>query len=183
MKKVGLTGNIAAGKSEAEKIISDMGFCVFDLDKIVHGFYENDNLIKNSIMQKFATLDRKELAKIVFSDLQKKKELEEIIYPKLKETIFEIFEKYKNEKYIFISGALIFESGFSRYFDKIIFIDAPEELRLERLIKRNNFDEYEAKRRIKAQGDSNKVKSDIIIQNVSDFETLKNNIIKALELL
>ncbi len=183
MLKVGLTGNIASGKSEVEKILQKLNYCVFDLDKTVHYLYQNDEKIKNLILQKFSTLDRKKIGDIVFSNPQKKLELENIIYPRLKELIFELFEEYKNEKYIFISGALLFESGFNKYFDKIIFIDAPYELRLKRLIKRNNLSQDEAKKRINAQDNSNKDRADVIIQNLKDINSLEKETIKALELL
>lgn len=174
MIKVGISGKIASGKSEAEKIIKEKGFLVFDLDILARNLFENDKDIRLKILNEFKTLDKKEIAKIVFNNFQKKENLENIIHPKLKEIIFELFEKYKNEKIIFISGALLFKSGFYKFFDKTIYVDANKELRIERLIKRNNITKKEALLKIDAQDDSNL--ADFIIENNKDFLNLKEKI-------
>ena len=140
MIKIGLTGNIASGKSEVEKIFLKKGFIVVDLDKISHQLLENNDEVKMSILNKFNTLNRIELAKIVFGDLNKKKILEDIIYPKLKEYIINLFKINNDKRVVVVSGALIYEAGFNELFDKIIFVDANKDLRLKRLMKRNNLD-------------------------------------------
>ena len=180
MIKVGLSGKIASGKSEIEKMLQNMGYLVFDLDKISHSLFD-DEPIKNKILNTFKTLDRKEIGKIVFNDNTRKEKLEEIIYPKLKEIIFELFEKYKEEKAIFISGALLFKSGFYKFFDKTIFIEADDEIRLKRLIKRNNLELTEAKARLNLQDD--KTFADFIIENNKDKEKLNNELNKVLKTL
>ena len=64
--KIGITGNIAAGKSEVETIIKDSGFIVYDLDKITHELYENES-IKSQLVKVFNTSNRNEISKIVFN--------------------------------------------------------------------------------------------------------------------
>ena len=181
MLKIGLTGNIAAGKSEVEIIIKNKGYIVFDLDKISHNLLENE--CKNAILKEFKTTERKEIGKIVFSNKAKKEKLEQIIYPVLKKEILKIFDKYKNEPFIFISGALIFQAGFNNLFDKIIFVDSNKNLRLKRLIKRNNFTEDEAIKRINSQDETAKNLSDYIITNNSDLKELECNTLKTIEAL
>jgi dephospho-CoA kinase len=180
MLKVGISGKIAAGKSEVENILQNLGYKVFDLDKLSHQLLE-DNKIKAQILAEFKTTDRKELGNIVFNDEAEKQKLENIIYPKLKEIILELFEENKEEKVIFISGALLFKSGFSKLFDKTIFIDADDKIRLERLMKRNNLSIEVAKSRLNLQDDKNS--ADFIIKNNSDIKNLEKeikNIIKKL---
>ena len=171
MLKVGLSGKIASGKSEVEKILSQLGFMVFDLDILSREVFDNN---KNEIFNIFKTLNRSEIAKIIFQNNSQKEKLEKIIHPKLKEKILEIFEKYNNEKIIIISGALLFESGFYKLFDKTIYVEANEDIRLERLIKRNNLSYNDAKKRINAQDDNQC--ADYIIKNNSDINTLKKQI-------
>ncbi len=171
MNKIGLTGNIASGKSEVEKIISNLGFEVIDLDKIVHNLYE-DNAIKEELLKTFSTSNRKEIAQIVFKDKNKLKKLEEIIHPILKNFIINL----DDTKVTFVSGALLFEAHFDKLFDKIIFVDAPLDLRLKRLMKRNNLSKNEALVRITSQNSNYIKNADYIIENDSNLEELKQKV-------
>ena len=179
MIKVGISGKIASGKSEVENILQLLGYKVFDLDKISHNLLENNEKIKEQILFEFKTLDRKELGKIIFSNISQKQKLENIIHPELKNIILNIFDENKKEKAIFISGALLFKTGFNNLFDKTIFISAKNEIRLERLMKRNNLSKKEALNRLHLQDDSNK--ADFIIKNDSDIKNLKIEIKKLLK--
>lgn len=174
MIKVGISGKIASGKSEVEKIISNLGYFVYDLDKISHALMDENEQIKAQILAEFNTLDRKKIGSIVFLNPSKKEKLENIIYPQLEKEIFNIFDKHKEEKIVFISGALLFKSGFYRFFDKTIFVSAKDEIRLERLMKRNNLSKEIAKSRLNLQDDE--TQADIIIENNSNIEELKNKI-------
>ena len=123
------------------------------------------------------------MAQIVFSDKEKLKVLESIIHPQVKKEILEIFQL--DEKIVFISVPQLFESGFDSLFDKIIFISANENLRLERLIKRNNLTKEEALKRISAQmSEEEKIlKSDFIIKNNGSIEDLKKEVENVLKTL
>ena len=178
MIKVGISGKIAAGKSQVEAIIENLGYKVFDLDKISHKLFDDVN-VQSSILNEFKTLDRKEIGKIVFSNQDKKEKLEQIIHPKLKDIIFNLFEENKNEKIIFISGALLFKTGFDKFFDKTIFIEAKDEIRLERLINRNNFSYKEAKMRLNLQDDG--TLANYTIENNDSIETLRDKTISVIE--
>ena len=151
MLKVAITGNIASGKSEVEKILMSKGYPVFDTDKMAHEILGN--------------VDRKKLGDEVFRNPQKKKELEEYIHPKIKQMVKEIFEQ--NYDIVFISVPLLFETDFYKLFDRIIFVACDDDIRLERLMKRNNFTEDEALIRMKAQlpQEEKILKSDYVIYN------------------
>ena len=178
MLKIAITGNIASGKSTVEKIIENNGYKVYDTDKIAHKILENSEEVKKA----FKTVDRKEIAKIVFSSPEKLKLLESIIHPKVKEEILKIFNS--EEKLVFISIPQLFEAGFDTLFNKIIYVTANRALRLERLIKRNNLTIEEAEIRINAQVDTNKIeKSDYIIENNTDLADLQNKVKEVLELI
>ena len=170
MFKLGITGNIASGKSQVEKILENNGFKVYDLDIVAHEFLKNNNKIYNH----FHTLDRKKIAEIVFSDENEKKYLESILHPLLYNFVLDEFKKNYNK--IAISGALLFEAGFDKLFDKIIFVDAPYDIRLKRLMNRNNLSENTAKLRLNVQNNNYKNKADYIIQNSTTLDDLKKTI-------
>jgi len=180
MIKVGISGKIASGKSEVERIILNLGYKVFDLDKISREIFEQEN-IKKEIFDVFETLDRGKIGQIIFENSLKKEALEKIIHPEFKKEIFNLFEKYKNEKIIFISGALLFQSGFYKFFDKTIYVNAKDEIRLERLMKRNNLSQEIAKKRLNLQDDG--ILADFVVENNDDIENLKKEVEKILNLI
>ena len=184
MIKVAITGNIAAGKSELEKQLQNLGYLVFDTDKIAHDCLIND---KNIIVDLFGSeiltngeISREKLGNIVFNDKEKLQKLNNIIHPEVIKEINTLFEQYKNENYLFVSIPLLFEAKMENMFDKIIFVYADDAIRLERLMKRNNLNKTDALKRINSQQSQieKMKKSDYIIRNEGSLEDLKLQINK-----
>lgn len=184
MIKVAITGNIAAGKSELEKQLQNLGYLVFDTDKIAH-----DCLINNKarVINTFGPeilsngeISREKLGNIVFNDKEKLQKLNNIIHPEVIKEINTLFEQYKNENYLFVSIPLLFEAKMENMFDRIIFVYADDAIRLERLMKRNNLNKTDALKRINSQrSQTDKMaKSDYIIKNNGSLEDLKLQINK-----
>lgn len=171
MTKIAIVGNIASGKSIVEEILREKGFQVYDTDKIAHEILEeNKELFPQALVN--GNIDRKKLANIVFNDKEQLKYLESVIHPKIKEFI----ENIKTEETVFVSVPQLFEAGMESLFDKIIFISAPVEVRLERLMKRNNLTKEEAMMRINAQmSEEEKIpRCDYVIVNKDTKEKLEN---------
>ena len=178
MLKIAIVGNIASGKSTVEEIIKSKGYKVYDTDKIAHEVLANSLKVKDE----FGTTDRKELARLVFSSPDKLKLLESIIHPEVKKEMEKIFNG--DEEIVFISVPQLYEAGFDVLFDKIIYITANEDIRKERLMKRNLLSTEEAQIRIDAQSEvGKKEKCDFIIENNTTIDDLKFKVQNVLSIL
>ena len=186
MIRVAIVGNIACGKSQVEKILLSLGYKVADTDKINHEILNTDIETINEIKTSFYnddilennTISREKLGKLIFSDEEKKEQLERILHKRIYDKVEDFFSENKNEKVVFVYIPLLFETKQEKTFDKIIFISADKETRLKRLIERNNYTKEYALTRINSQMDEEEKikKSDFVIYNNSDFLKLKSQV-------
>ena len=174
MLKIALTGNIASGKSAVEECLKNNGFVTLCLDEVTHDIYKNDIHFQNKLIEIFNTKERSEIAKIVFESKNKIKQLEEIIFPIIEKRLYDFLTRNEDKKVVVVVIPMLFEKGFEKYFDKIIFVAANENIRLNRLIIRNNLSYEDAKKRIQFQmKQEDKIKlSDYIIENNGTKEDL-----------
>ena len=190
MIKVAITGNIASGKSLVQKILEEKGFKVYDADKIGHKMLECN---KKAVIEAFSDFDilennkisRQKLGKLVFGNENLRKQLENIIHPEIKKEILKIFEQNKEEQIVFVGIPLLFEAKMESLFDKVIVVCTEEDLRIERIIKRDNLSREDALKRVNSQmPQSEKIKlSDFVVENNTNIKELELNIEKVLELL
>lgn len=187
MMKIALVGNIASGKSTVEKTLQELNFSVLDTDFVAHGLLENNA----EIMEAFNDYDiltegkisREKLGKIVFSDETLKQKLEAILHPQIRAKIQEYFSIHSNEKLVFVSIPLLFEAKMEDLFDRVLFVYTNDNIRLQRLISRNNYSEEYAIKRMNSQirQDEKVPKADWVIYNNSTIKDLKKNVINVIE--
>ncbi|NOX45806.1 MAG: dephospho-CoA kinase [Chlorobi bacterium] len=173
MVKVGLTGNIGSGKSTVARIFEVFGAPVYHSDKRAKGFLlfpEVKNKLKNEfgdIVFAKDEIDRKKLANLVFNDKQAIAFLNSVIHPLVRKDFEDWCSRHSEEPYVVQEAAILFESGFYRFFDKTIVVSCPEEIAVKRVMKRDNATESEVKERMKNQWDQEKKKklADFIVFN------------------
>jgi len=171
-----LTGGIATGKSTVSSLMKLYGFRVIDADSIAHIVLDEST---SEIAEVFGTnfikdnrVDRKALGKLVFADSMKRKELETIVHPKIKDRIYsEALELEKFNKPYLIDIPLFFEREGVYNIDKVIVVYAPKDIQLQRLIKREGLSEIEAIQRVETQLpiESKKEKATYLIDNSKDL--------------
>ncbi|MFN8673834.1 MAG: dephospho-CoA kinase [Candidatus Sericytochromatia bacterium] len=192
MIKFCLTGSIATGKTTVSNFLKELGCIIIDTDQVVHDLYNYPSKTSKKIINHFGQnllennqINRIELSKIVFSDKQKLKELNEIVHPDVKEEVYnrtkniEILEKDKNKNYILVYVIpLFFETGSSYQVDHIIVSACSEKNQLDRLIERNSFSKEEAVKRIISQiSISEKIKkADFIIDTNENLDKIKEQV-------
>lgn len=192
MLKVAITGNIASGKSSVEQILREKSYKVLDTDIVAHNLLE-DPYVKAQIEDAFKDYDilenekisRPKLAKLVFEDEFLRKELEEILHPLIKDEIIRFFDCNQNEKITFVSVPLLFEAGFESVFDKVILVYAKDEIRLQRLINRNDLTQENAQNRINIQISQEKKLplADYVIYNEESISDLNKKVEHIFKLL
>ncbi|MBR3890041.1 dephospho-CoA kinase [bacterium] len=189
MIKVAIVGNIASGKSELEKYLFNSGFVVLDTDVMAHDILVDKPDVAKAFEEydvfEYGLLSREKLGKLVFSNEELKEKLESIVHPLILENIEESFETFADEDFVFVSVPLLFEVGWQEMFDKIIFIKADDEIRLERLIKRNGYSREYAQTRLDSQlsQETKITNSDYVIENNSSKEEFYKNIESCLDKL
>jgi len=173
MKIIGLIGGIGSGKSTVLELFKILGVKTYSADESSKKLVNTDpyliNLIKSSFGENIydkGQLNSKKLSKIVFEDTEKLKLLNSIIHPVVAKD-FKLFLNSNNEDYIVKEAAIIFETKSENNYDKIIFIQSPLEIRIERVINRDNISREEVMKRINNQLDENLIidKCDYVIRN------------------
>ena len=157
MLKVGLTGGIGSGKSTIAKVIEAMGYPVFYSDTEAKKIIETNHNVKIKLVQYFGagictenSIDRKKLAEIVFNHAENLETINSIIHPEVRIHFNKWAEKQK-VKVVFNEAAILFETGAYRKLDKNIIVIAPEEIRIDRVMKRDNLSKEEVLKRIHNQ--------------------------------
>lgn len=188
MIKFALCGNIASGKSTVQKLLEEHGYKVLDTDKVAHELLTVNNSELFLEFKKFDVFEngefsREKLGKLVFTNKEIKQKLENILHPQIREKIKEFFEQNQNEKYLFVGIPLLFEANMTDLFDKILFIYTDDDIRLKRLLLRNNYSLDYAKARLNSQmrQEEKAQKSDYVINNNGSIEELYKNLFKLFE--
>ena len=182
MKVIGLTGGIGSGKSSVLEIFKKIGISTYSADESAKKLISSDKKIIYSIKQLFGEdiyyeneLNSKLVSKIVFKDKEKLKSLNSIIHPAVAKDFDNFCFKHRDESYIVKEAAIIFETKSENLFNKIIYVKAPKEIRIDRVMHRDNLSRDDVLNRIQNQINETSIidKCDFIIDNINFTELEK----------
>jgi dephospho-CoA kinase len=174
MIKLGITGGIGSGKSTVSEIFSLCGIPVYIADAESKRLVATSPVIKEELtalfgedLYKGGILDKALLASLIFSDRKKLEKVNAIIHPEVKTDFDRWLFQNRHHKLVAQEAAILFESGFSKFMDKIAMVYAPPELKIERTAARDNVSYDAVLERIRSQmPDEEKIKlSDFVIVN------------------
>ncbi|MGQ0563067.1 MAG: dephospho-CoA kinase [Gemmatimonadota bacterium] len=182
MLRIGLTGNIASGKSSVADVWRSLGAAVIDADVLARRAVEPGTPGFRDVVREFGPailsngeIDRARLRDLVFADAHKRKRLEQIVHPEVARL------RAAEERKLAAQGArvvvndipLLFEAGLAHDFDVIVLIDAPEPLRSARIVEKRGLSEAEARRMVAAQMPAHEKRATYVIDNDGTLEELR----------
>lgn len=158
---IGLTGSIGTGKSTISDKFRDWNIPVVDADLIARQVVEPDQETYRKIVESFGehilhedrTLNRKALGSIVFGDEEKRKQLNAIIHPAIRQEMIRQRDEWieKGKQCVVLDIPLLYESKLTHFVDKVIVVYVDEEVQLERIVARDGSSKEEALQRMNAQ--------------------------------
>lgn len=185
MLKVGLTGNIAAGKSTVARVWRDRGAVIVDADELARRAVEPGTPAHAAILDAWGdavrapdgALDRAALRAIVFADPEARERLESIVHPAVQALRAGEYRaaEASGAPLVVADIPLLFEVGMAPEFDVVVLVEAPEATRLDRLVRDRGLAPDEARRMIAAQMPSElkHAGADVIVENDGSLAELE----------
>lgn len=177
MKRIGLTGGIASGKSTVSNMIKDLGIPIVDADVAARevvkpGEAAYEQIVAHfgeTILAEYQTLNRKQLGRLIFENEKERMALNAIVHPQVRKWMLEKVEAYKQkrEAAVVLDIPLLIESRLTDWVEKVIVVYVPYDLQLERLMERDRLSKDEAMGRIHTQMplEEKKAHADRVIDN------------------
>jgi len=179
MMIIGVVGGIGSGKSLVSRELARHGGCLIQGDVLGHEALREPE-IKKKIVERFCRgmldesgeIERRRLGHKVFADVKELRALEAIVFPYIVQRLCEEIAKAKADpaiKMIVVDAAVMMEAGWDRNCDRILFVDAPRELRLRRLLEKRGWSECELAERESAQWplEEKRRRADAVIDNAT----------------
>ncbi|MDX1437626.1 MAG: dephospho-CoA kinase [Anaerolineales bacterium] len=187
---IGITGNIATGKSVVRKMLEHLGAQGIDADRLAHraiakgapGYEPVINAFGQWILGPDGEIERPKLGRLVFADADALASLEEIVHPLVRQAI-EVLIRRSRRRVIAIEAIKLYESSLSSMCDSIWVTWAPRELQVERLMEKRSLTQQDAALRIDAQPPQEEkvAAADLLIRNDGGFETTWDKVLEAWE--
>ncbi|MCX2163237.1 dephospho-CoA kinase [Corynebacterium auriscanis] len=183
MLKIGLTGGIGSGKSTAASRLQQLGATIIDADHVAREIVEPGQPALAELAEAFdgilnqdGSLNRAELARQAFATPEATEKLNSITHPRIRQRTQQLFAEAEASgvEVVVYDMPLLIENGEYRHMDHVLVVDAPDDVRVERLVNYRGLEESDARRRIAAQidRDTRLQAADTVLDNGGDREAL-----------
>jgi dephospho-CoA kinase len=183
---IGLTGNIATGKTEVARMLSDLGAEAIDADKVAHQVMRPGGGAYDAVVDAFGagilhengTVNRVRLGAIVFRDAQELRRLESAVHPAVQAKVSRLIAAAK-EPIVVVEAIKLIESGMHRGYDSLWVVTAPRHVQIARLMEARGLSEDEAALRVDAQPSQEEkaALADVVIVNDGDLAELRQKVV------
>jgi len=178
---IGLTGNIATGKSVVRRMLEHLGAYTIDADALSHRVIAKGAPGYQPVLDRFGTwlldkegqIDRVKLGRLVFSDGQALAQLEDIIHPYVSQAV-DMLIKRASQQVVVVEAIKLLESDLRNLCDSIWVTDAPQEVQVERLVRKRGMSQDDAQQRIHSQSAQQEklASAKVIINNTGSYDDL-----------
>ena len=185
MYVIGLTGGIGSGKSTVGACFKNLGIEVIDADQAARAVVEPGSKTLEEIARHFGsdilltdgTLDRRKLRTLIFDNETERKWLEALLHPLIRQWIAERINLAKSP-YVILESPLLLETNQHQMVDKVIVVDVPEEIQVQRYLQRDGGTEKQVRAIIAAQmpRQARLKKADYIVDNTGSRELLSQQV-------
>ncbi|MDQ6633430.1 MAG: dephospho-CoA kinase [Gemmatimonadota bacterium] len=188
MLLIGLTGNIGSGKSTVAQLLSERGATIIDADVLARRAVEQGTSAYSAIVERWGTsilaadglIDRGALRRIVFSEPLELEQLNTIVHPEVERMRIALVEqaRQRGDRLVVCDIPLLFERNLTAGYDRIVLVDAPRPVRLERLVRERGLRETEAMAMIVAQmpAELKRARADFVIDNAGSLTQLDQRV-------
>jgi len=183
--RVGLTGGIASGKSTVAELFAELGARLVDTDVVareaVKPGSEGLAAIRDAFGHEFLTeageLDRERMRALIFADPAQRRRLEAILHPLIRRRTLALAAASPGP-YVLIAVPLLVETGFGELVDRVLVVDCPESIQVERLMRRDTIDEPAARAVLAAQVDrrTRLAAADDVVDNAGDLAATRRQV-------
>jgi dephospho-CoA kinase len=189
MLLIGLTGNIASGKSTVAEMLSERGATIVDADALARRAVERGTPVYDKIVHTWGSavlaadglLDRAALRQIVFHDHDQLEALNSIVHPEVERQRLALVAeaRERGDRIVVCDIPLLFERHLVESFDTVVLVDAPRALRLERLVSERQIPATDAMAMIAAQmpAELKRARADYVIDNDSTLGDLETRVL------